>query len=247
VVVAGSRLPGSDGQQLHAAATLVAATAQECMEHVQLRHFLASISAAEAQGENIKGRAAGELQHRLDAIHSQALATVVTTLAQGLKAEVALMAQGAPCSAWLARLSQDGMLVLMQSLLSTGSDELGMLADLSLAVAWLNNVTLQLALQPDQNAWEPYTVDLSGTRRWPHVVVGVDRGTWDALPTALQECPSFGVVAFLFTQGVNEIQTQATALGNDSLQNTINRENWWVNGVREDKGSEQRRGSSPCF
>ena len=71
-----------------------------------------------------------------------------------------------------------------------------------------------------------YRIKIQGSRRNPHVLFEIDRGTYDLLPLQLHGAV-LPVTALMFTQGINEVQTQATALCGDELQDTINVASWY--------------------
>ena len=89
------------------------------------------------------------LTQRIDAVMSQTLAVAVTQV-------VAVLSCAALGSVLhqrvLPRLLRVGFLVSIQSLLSTFSDEKGMIEDMTVGYEWLNSVKIRFVLRSSESA-----------------------------------------------------------------------------------------------
>eukprot|EP00727_Mastigamoeba_balamuthi_P013744 m51a1_g8993 putative type i inositol- -bisphosphate 4-phosphatase (956) ;mRNA; f:87781-91289 len=219
-----------------------------------------------------------QLAQRLDALHHEqgplvwkeeislrlmmemrtdvALSQIAAALADAFIAEL-------DCCLWFAKagrrrrsdmffkqIAQCGFLVQFESLLSTFGIETAILGDFDYAVSCLNEFRLRLRPTPFSEVNQAVRVRRSETGRW--VLEFVCPG-WllSEAPERLRK-EEIAVTAVLFTQGINQGQVIANAIGDCSLQEQINAESLerlsiyfaryleWLNSSREDTTSISR-------
>ncbi|KAJ8601754.1 hypothetical protein CTAYLR_006753 [Chrysophaeum taylorii] len=165
-----------------------------------------------------------KIQQRFDRVLCQALATIATCASLELERRVARKSSSSSSSSSSSRRTKDspealarlGLLVEFESLLSTHGAEKAMLEDYSHAVAALRDcvVVFDADLQAPDVKFDR-AARVAATLRLPASRAAVD---------ALGGNSSLRIVPVLFTQGINEMQSVANAVGNTTIQDAINRE-----------------------
>lgn len=200
-----------------------------------------------------------DVERRLDVVFSQAVSALVTCFQQTLYVHShdnvalgrhALRAQGVD---YLEMISELGFLFSVESLLSTYSNEIGMLGDTEGAVRELARVQIKLRpVETPRAAAFRVSITCGSTGfvievpiitcspssfpdRSMHRVPGQDAATgavYLPLSSANEKarakkvfCKPISIVPVIFTQGMNEMQTVANTVGKNSLQREINAEN----------------------
>nr|XP_033480486.1 type II inositol 3,4-bisphosphate 4-phosphatase isoform X3 [Epinephelus lanceolatus] len=171
------------------------------------------------------------LQQRRDVVFSQALAALACGFVMRLYA-------GMQDQGFLRQLHLVGLVAQFESLLSTYSEEIGMLEDMEVGISDLQRVVFQIT--------EAKTDDLSDLqplvcgRRSVHceeqvqitqldhftVEVPLPRLVFQTLPEEIKEGKPLRVFPVLFNVGINEQQTIAERFGDISLQERINQRNF---------------------
>eukprot|EP00043_Microstomoeca_roanoka_P018319 m.195448 g.195448 ORF g.195448 m.195448 type:complete len:1343 (-) comp16802_c16_seq2:279-4307(-) len=165
------------------------------------------------------------LTYRLDLLNAQAISAVVSCLLTQLSAVLTrTLAAKATSDVWLDTICQHGVLLCFQSLVSTGDKELSMLADHDQAVSALNRVTVSFRRATADPGSVPFL--LSGSRLAPHITLFVDKHIFTLLSREVQDGRWLPIVAVLFTQGVNEVQTMCNQLQGTDFQDFINEKNF---------------------
>uniref|UniRef100_A0A667YD98 Inositol polyphosphate-4-phosphatase type II B n=1 Tax=Myripristis murdjan TaxID=586833 RepID=A0A667YD98_9TELE len=149
------------------------------------------------------------LQQRRDVVFSQALAALSCGFIMRLYA-------GMEDKGFLRQLHLVGLVAQFESLLSTYSEEIGMLEDMEIGISDLNRVVFRIT--------EAKTDDLN------HVTVEVPlpRLVFQSLPEEIKEGKPVRVFPVLFNVGINEQQTIAERFGDISLQERINQKNFEI-------------------
>ncbi|KAF0694105.1 Aste57867_14991 [Aphanomyces stellatus] len=121
---------------------------------------------------------------------------------------------------------RNNLLMSFESLLSTSGNEGGMLEDFHMACKWLEQVVF--SFQVSANPSEPVGYKISRDANYLlHVVVRIPVSLSEALPMDLATGKrTFRVLAVLFTQGVNEMQSLAHAMhsAHTQIQDAINQD-----------------------
>ncbi|OQR87229.1 type II inositol-3,4-bisphosphate 4-phosphatase [Achlya hypogyna] len=160
-----------------------------------------------------------DLEMRMHVVCAQILAAVAAHVDTML--ELAAMGSAFHARA-LATVANVGLLMNFESLLSTHGNEAGMLEDFQAACKWLDHVTFVLDPAVASVAFETTPAREVGVRlRMPaHLAATV--------PPALAKGAPFRVVAVLFTQGINEMQSLAHAMrsATTQTQDEINHESY---------------------
>ena len=174
------------------------------------------------------------LYHRLACCVSQSLTTMLTALAFDL-------ANKAQDVRYWNLLRACGYLCHFECLLSTAGDENGMLDDHIVAIQKLERVTVEVVCgevvgEKDAGSSSTSTFSIDGQRRHntprvvsmtgslsSNIVVRIDLGVHiAALGLDDEKYFTFGIFPVLVTQGINEQQTIANAVGSAGRQNNIN-------------------------
>eukprot|EP00117_Sycon_ciliatum_P003060 scpid24235/ scgid8013/ Type I inositol 3,4-bisphosphate 4-phosphatase; Inositol polyphosphate 4-phosphatase type I len=160
----------------------------------------------------------GGIRHRRDLCFSQALTSIITAFISHLE-----VSSSSTLTVIGTQLAHIGLLVHWESLLSTFSDELGMLEDMITALDDLQVVQLRFELMPDDV--ETPAPRISGVRSTIDVAVPLRKTVFARMPSELRNGQSFGIHVVLFTQGINEKQLLADLGikgGDAQLQDSVN-------------------------
>uniref|UniRef100_A0A4W5KTH0 Inositol polyphosphate-4-phosphatase type II B n=1 Tax=Hucho hucho TaxID=62062 RepID=A0A4W5KTH0_9TELE len=173
------------------------------------------------------------LKQRRDVVFSQALAALACGFVMRLYA-------GMEDKGFLRQLHLVGLVAQFESLLSTYSEEIGMLEDMEVGISDLHRVVFKItqAKTDDPCDLQPVVI---GRRDHYTVEVPLPRLAFQTLPHEIKEGKALQVYPVLFNVGINEQQTIADRFGDISLQERINQRNFEI------LDSYYKSLSLPCF
>ncbi|CAI9556495.1 unnamed protein product, partial [Staurois parvus] len=154
------------------------------------------------------------LTFRRDVVFSQALSGLICGFI--VKLHSSLHNQG-----FLQQLHTAGLLVQYEGLLSTYSEEIGMLEDMAVSISDLRHTVFKIT----EAKSDDFLPIVTGRREHYEVEVRLPTKMFELLPQQIKDGKPLNVYPVLFNIGINEQQTIAERFGDTSLQESINQEN----------------------
>ncbi|XP_059408868.1 type II inositol 3,4-bisphosphate 4-phosphatase-like isoform X1 [Carassius carassius] len=198
---------------------VVVQSLKECVAEVaeRARRSVSFVLLQEAVCSTAQGL---QLQQRRDAVFSQALAALACGFVMRLYA-------GLEDEGFLRQLHAVGLVAQFESLLSTYSEEIGMLEDMEVGISDLHRVAFRITEAASEEAVSMQPT-VSGRRDLYTVEVPLPHHAFQALPDELRQGKPLRVLPVLFNVGINEQQTIAERFGDISLQERINQKNFEI-------------------